>query len=605
MGRRERGAVPYLAWAVAVADSLVRPAAASRIWAGGLSAAAMLALVALMAQGHDPRVPQAQPDEVWWYVARASGLLAWVLLSASVVGGLLSGTQLARGRTNSWTWTQGLHKFIGTLAVVFTAIHLASVLAADQLRIGLRELLVPFVKPDNPVAQGCGVLAFYLLLAIALTSWLRALLSWQWWRCVHLLAFPLWALASVHSVLAGTDSTNSIVDSAPSVVAVVILLLAVLRLLTALPAAQPAVPPRHLRQVGPRHLRPMGPRHLAVSVPADLEQTPTPASLGPQPQPTTPAAVPPTVGAGMRLVISQTTREADNVLSLRLDSTDGAPLPSWEPGAHIELVLPSGRRRQYSLCGDPNDTRSYRIAVLQVPAGRGGSVEVHTGVRVGQLLTVHGPRNYFPLVPSPAYLFIAGGIGITAVLAMAARVAAAGGEWNLVYTGRRRASMAFLDEVQAVDPDRVDLVPKDERGRPDLDAIIGAAAPGTAVYCCGPDRLLHAVSQRVVARPDLTLHSERFTSTPVSGGVAFQVELRRTGRVIDVPADRTVLHAIRDVLPAVPYGCEQGVCGGCRTTVLAGEPEHRDELLSSADRATGTMLICVSRARSERLVLDL
>lgn len=307
----------------------------------------------------------------------------------------------------------------------------------------------------------------------------------------------------------------------------------------------------------------------------------------------------------MRLVISQTTWEADNVLSLRLDSTDGAPLPSWEPGAHIELVLPSGRRRQYSLCGDPNDTRSYRIAVLQVPAGRGGSVEVHASARVGQLMTVQGPRNHFPLVASPAYLFIAGGIGITAVLAMAARVAAAGGEWNLVYTGRGRASMAFLDEVRALDPDRVDVVPTDERGRPDLDAIIGAATPGTAVYCCGPDRLLHAVRERIAARPDLSLHSERFTGGAASGGAALRVELRRTGRVIDVPADRTVLQAVREVLPTVAYGCEQGVCGGCRTTVLDGEPDHRDELLSSADRAGGAMLICVSRARSERLTLDL
>ncbi|HEV7451453.1 MAG TPA: hypothetical protein VGO16_08705, partial [Pseudonocardiaceae bacterium] len=397
MGRRERRAAPYMAWAVAVADSLVRPAGGSRMWAGGLSAAAVLALVALMAQAHDPRVPQDQPDVVWWYAARASGLLAWVLLSASVVAGLLSGTQRARGRTNSSTWTRGLHEFFGTLAVVFTVLHLTSVLATDQLRIGLRELLVPFARPDNPVAQGCGVLAFYLLIAITLTSWLRALLSWWWWRSVHLLAFPLWSLASVHMVLAGSDITNPILDWGPSAVAVVILFLAVVRLLTALPAVRR----RHRRQARPRHSRPAGPRHLAVAVPAGCEPTGTPAPVGSQPQPAALAAVLPTVGAGMRLVIGQMTGEADNVLSLRLASPDGAPLPSWEPGAHIELALPSGRRRQYSLCSDPDNTRSYRIAVLQVPAGRGGSVEVHTGARVGQLLTVHGPRNHFPLVPSP------------------------------------------------------------------------------------------------------------------------------------------------------------------------------------------------------------
>jgi ferredoxin-NADP reductase len=232
-------------------------------------------------------------------------------------------------------------------------------------------------------------------------------------------------------------------------------------------------------------------------------------------------------------------------------------------------------------------------------------VEVHTGVRTGQLITVQGPRNHFPLVPSATYLFIAGGIGITAMMAMAARVASVDGDWKLVYTGRCRAGMAFIDEVRALNPDWVDVVPADERGRPDLDAIIRAVSLGTAVYCCGPDRLLHAVQECVGARLDLSLHSERFTGTTACGGAAFTVELRRTGRIIDVPADRSVLQAIRDVVPSVSAGCEQGICGACRTTVLAGEPDHRDDLLSDADRAAGAMLICVSRARSERLTLDL
>lgn len=523
---------------------------------------------------------RAQLDSVvWWYVARVSGLIAWALLGASVVGGLLLATRLTRGRAR--TWTQGLHEFVGALAVVFTAIHLASVFASDQLRIGLRELLVPFTKPDNPVAQGCGVLAFYLLTAVALTSWARALLSWRWWRRLHLLAFPLFGLVCAHTVLAGSDTTRPILHWASLVVGVAILFLVVFRFLTA-------------RPTGPAAVVPAGPRDTGMLV-----------SLAPQPRLADPPPAPTTAGTGMRLLIGQTTWEADNVLSLRLYSPDRAPLPSWEPGAHIELALPSGRHRQYSLCGEVTDIRSYRVAILQVPGGRGGSVEVHTDARAGQLLTVQGPRNHFPLVPSPAYLFIAGGIGITAMLAMAARVATAGGEWNLVYAGRRRASMAFLDEVCALGPDRVAVMPADERGRPDLNAIIGAVSPGTAVYCCGPDRMLHAVRERVATRPDLRLHSEPFTGAVAGGGAALYVELRRTGRIINVPADRTVLQAIRDVVPAISAGCERGVCGACRTTVLAGEPDHRDELLSSAERAANTMLICVSRARSERLILDL
>lgn len=521
-------------------------------------------------------IPAQVDSLVWWYVARASGLLAWALLAASVIGGLLLGTQLARGRTRRWT--QGVHEFLGPLAVVFTVIHLSSVLASDQLRIGVQELIVPFVRPGNPAGQGCGVLAVYLLTALALTSSARAVLSWRWWRRLHLLAFPLFGLASAHTVLAGSDTSSPILQWASLATGLVILFLAALRLFTARPAGRAAV------------------------APAEPRDTELPVPIVPEPRPANP--VPASV-TELRLLIGQTTWEADNVLSLRLNSPDGTPLPRWEPGAHIELALPSGRRRQYSLCGDPSDTHSYRIAILQVPGGRGGSVEVHTDARAGQLISVHGPRNHFSLVPSPAYLFIAGGIGITAVLAMVARVAAAGGEWKLVYAGRRRACMAFLDEIRALGPDRVEVMPADERGRPDLDAIIGAAPAGTAVYCCGPDRMLDAVQERVATRPDLCLHSEPFAGSAASGGAALYVELHRTGRIINVPADRSVLQAIRDVTPAVSTGCEQGVCGACRTEVLAGEPDHRDKLLSSAERAAGAMLICVSRARSERLTLDL
>jgi ferredoxin-NADP reductase/DMSO/TMAO reductase YedYZ heme-binding membrane subunit len=542
----------------------------------------MVTLVSVMIRGEGLPGMRVQHDPaVWWYVARASGLLAWALLGVSVMCGLLMTTQLNRGRPREWT--HGFHEFVGALAVVFTVIHLASVLATDDLRIGVLQLLIPFTRTGSPGAQGCGVLAFYLLATVTLTSWVRAVLPWRWWRRVHLLAFPLWGLACVHTVLAGTDTAHPLLYWAGGGIGVVILFLAIVRLLTMRLAASPA----SMALVAQSNSGPVtAPSAIALKlgIPAD-----TSARLE----------------TGMRLLIGQTTWEAENILSLRLCAPDGAPLPSWEPGAHIELALASGRRRHYSLCGDPTDTRSYRIAVLQVSSGRGGSMEVHTGARAGQLITVHGPRNNFPLVSSSAYLFIAGGIGITAIMAMAARVASAGEEWKLVYTGRRRASMAFLDEVRALGPDRVDIRPADERGRPELEAIIRVVSPGTAVYCCGPDRLLDAVRELVAARPELSLHSEYFTGIAAGGGTAFQVELRRTGRIIDVPADRTLLQAIREVLPDLRVGCEQGVCGACRTTVLAGEPDHRDGLLSSADRAAGVMLICVSRARSERLVLDL
>jgi ferredoxin-NADP reductase/DMSO/TMAO reductase YedYZ heme-binding membrane subunit len=536
----------------------------------------MFTLVGVLVREHGAPVRASVDPAMWWYLARASGLLAWGLLGAAVLGGLTMSTRLAVGGTRSWT--QGLHEFLGVLAVVFTAIHLACVRMTSQLGIGLLQLLVPFTRAANPMAQGCGALAVYLLAAVMLTSWARVLLSWRCWRGLHLLAFPLFLLACVHSVLAGSDTAQPPLRWTGLGIGAVLLALGVLRLRRPQLRSQ-------LRRV----------------------PSPVPAAIPPpRPQPLPPPPAGSTAPqAGLRLLISQTTWEADNVLSLRLVSPDGHPLPGWEPGAHVELVLPSGRRRPYSLCGDPGDHRYYRIAVLQVPQGRGGSVEVHTSVRAGQLVSVRGPHNHFPLVSSSAYLFLAGGIGITAILPMAVRVAAAGGDWRLIYTGRSRRSMAFVAEVMALDADRVQIMPRDEGRRADLDALIAAAPAGTAVYCCGPDRLLRAVRQHVATRPDLSLHSERFTGEGASGGQAFSVELRRSGRVIEVPAGRTLLQAVRDVLPTVPAGCEQGVCGACRTLVLGGEPDHRDELLSDQERAAGAMLICVSRARSERLTLDL
>jgi ferredoxin-NADP reductase/DMSO/TMAO reductase YedYZ heme-binding membrane subunit len=559
-------------------DSQVRPAGAARIWAGGLSVTTTLVLITLMVPAPDVPAHAVFGSAVWWYVARASGLVAGLLLGVSVGGGLLLAVRLTQGRSRAWT--QSLHEFIGALAVVFTGIHLVSVLAADQLQIGPWQLLVPFTRPDNPVAQGCGVLAGYLLIAVVATSWARASLPWRWWRRLHLLAMPLFTLACAHTALAGTDTTNPIMHWAGLVVGSGILFLAVLRLLTARRGEPVSGDPTNSSH-----------RHSGVYVPQQRHVDPPAAVTGPDP--------------GMSLLIGQTTWEADNVMSLRLHAPDRAALPSWEPGAHIELALPSGRRRQYSLCGDPQDRYSYRIALLQVPAGRGGSIEVHTGTRAGQLISVQGPRNHFPLVASPGYLFIAGGIGITAMLAMAARLVTTGGEWKLVYTGRSRAGMAFIDEVSALGPDRVEVFAGDERGRPDLGEIIGSVSAGTAVYCCGPGRLLQAVREQVAGRPDLTLHTELFSGSGPTSGAAFHVELRRTGRVVEVSGDRTVLEAVREVMPAVAAGCEQGICGACRTTVLDGEPDHRDEFLSSAERAAGAMLICVSRAFSERLILDL
>jgi ferredoxin-NADP reductase len=292
----------------------------------------------------------------------------------------------------------------------------------------------------------------------------------------------------------------------------------------------------------------------------------------------------------LRLLVTSHETVADGVVQLRLEGHD---LPRWEPGAHVDLVLPSGVVRQYSLCGDPEDTSSYTIAIRLVEDGRGGSREVHEQITEGMELEVRGPRNRFPLVEAESYVFVAGGIGITPLLPML-RALPEHAEWRLLYAGRDRASMPFLEEVEKLGRGRVTVV----EGRPGLDAL--EAGEGAAVYCCGPEGLMAAVAERF---PDVRL--ERFAPRAPSGGDAeFEVELRRSGRTVTVPAGTSVLAAVRRELPGVAYSCEQGFCGTCQQRVLEGEIDHRDELLTDEER-DDSMLICVSRARGDRLVLDM
>ncbi|MFJ9419270.1 PDR/VanB family oxidoreductase [Streptomyces sp. NPDC101227] len=312
-------------------------------------------------------------------------------------------------------------------------------------------------------------------------------------------------------------------------------------------------------------------------------------------------------GTTRQLLVAERTEEAEGVVRLRLEGDD---LPGWEPGAHIDLVLPSGTVRQYSLCGEPSTPGSYTIATRLIEDGRGGSREVHERLPEGTAVEVRGPRNRFRLDECHAYVFIAGGIGITPILPMVRQAEREGVPWRLLYGGRSRASMPFLTEIEKLagaGADRVRVVAEDEDGRPDLAALLADAPPHAAVYCCGPEPLMDAVT--ALLPEGLTLHTERFApASPAPSGenAPFEVELRRTGRTVTVPADSSALRAIRDqALPDLPYSCEQGFCGTCQQRVLSGEVEHRDNLLTDAER-DDSLLICVSRARAgERLVLDL
>ncbi|MBK1783411.1 PDR/VanB family oxidoreductase [Prauserella cavernicola] len=309
-------------------------------------------------------------------------------------------------------------------------------------------------------------------------------------------------------------------------------------------------------------------------------------------------------GFELDLSIRDIRAEAEDVVSVTLADPHGRRLPAWVPGAHLDVVLPSGRQRQYSLCGDVTDRAVYRIAVRRIRDGHGGSAEVHDGLRVGDALRVRGPRNAFPLIDAASYLFIAGGIGITPILPMVRECHRRGRPWRLVYLGRTRASMPFLAELGEFGG-AVDLRPDTETGPPRIAELLSLADPGAAVYLCGPPPLADGARGLLTeADPSASLHTERFSPLPVAGGEPFRLRLARSGLTVDVAADETALAAVRRALPGVAYSCRQGFCGTCRTRVLSGEVEHRDRTLTESERED-SVLLCVSRAASPTLTLDL
>jgi len=304
----------------------------------------------------------------------------------------------------------------------------------------------------------------------------------------------------------------------------------------------------------------------------------------------------------MKVRVRAATVVADDVLQLDLEPVDGGPCPPWEPGAHVDLVGHE-HARQYSLCGVDGDT--LRVAVLRAPDSRGGSSWVHEYLGEGAELVVRGPRNHFALVEAEEYLFVAGGIGITPIIAMARTVDTRGKRWRLVYGGRSRASMAFLDELEKYG-DRVVVVPQDDCGLIDLERELGEEVPGRQVYCCGPEPLLAAVEERMAPRNTETLHVERFTANVDTSGGAFDVEIGSTGATVRVPEGESIIDALAAVGIEVEHSCREGTCGTCETPVLGGVPDHRDSVLTEEERAANDcMMICVGRSLCGPLRLDL
>lgn len=341
---------------------------------------------------------------------------------------------------------------------------------------------------------------------------------------------------------------------------------------------------------------------------ADLpdEWPPTPASDTPHARTGAIRRLPPPSNDRLINAIVARRREiADRVVELTFERADGRRFLGWEAGAHIDVVLEPGLVRQYSLCGDPGEMRRWTVAVLLEHDGRGGSARAHQ-LQEGDAVLIRGPRNHFARAESVTTLFIAGGIGITPIAAHARLAHSRGDDWRLVYGGRSRSAMAYVDELEKLAPTSVHVCCEDEDGMIDLDAVLADLAPDHAVYACGPAGLLEALEARV---PAGQLHVERFSARPLPADlprVSFDVELAQTGTSLHVPEHATVLEAVRIAGLDPPASCQNGVCGSCRTRVLEGAIQHRDSVLTADERDSGdTMMICVSRSEGGRLVLDL
>jgi len=311
----------------------------------------------------------------------------------------------------------------------------------------------------------------------------------------------------------------------------------------------------------------------------------------------------------LTLQVKQLTLESRRVMTILLTSPDGRQLPSWKPGAHIDVHLGSSLVRQYSLCGDPLDLSHYRIGVLLEDVSLGGSTFVHQHLRPGDRVHVTGPRNRFALEAAQSYLFIAGGIGITPLLAMIRACQAANHDWRLLYAGRERAAMPFTAELTSYG-ERVEFHAADQGGRLDLAKVVDALQPGTEVYACGPETMLEELEEICHAQAAGVLHIERFKAKrredTSETDRPFDVVLQQSGVTVTVPPSCSILAELERAGIEVPSSCREGICGTCEVTVLEGVPDHRDSLLSPEEQEAGTsMMVCVSRALSERLVLDI
>lgn len=518
---------------------------------------------------------------IWWYLSRASAVIGWALMTLSVVWGILLSTRVMRQIDNP-AWLQDLHRYFGGASIVMVTVHMVTLMLDGWLHLSVAEVLVPFTSHFKPLPVALGVTAFYLLIAVQGTSLLMRYLPRRFWKVVHYSSYATLILVSFHAAFSGTDVGTSWYR----IVSIGLILLAMLAVVLRLVATK--------RAAGSGAGRNMD---------AAARVRPAPARPGTR-----------------TMQVAAVTSPADGVLGIRLvpvrprDAGRGASaaalLPAWHPGAHITVHLPNGLERQYSLCGDPAERSHLDIAVLQTEFSRGGSQWIHANVEPGLVLEVSDPLNHFELEPAAAYLFIAGGIGITPIMGMIESLPARR-DWKLVYLGRSRLTMAFLGELLKRYPDRVEVYARDEQlMQPDAAELLGGTlrdfAAHADVYCCGPESLMQAVAGLV---PRERMHFERFVAVERESAQepqAVTVTCARSDVTLEVEAGESILDALENNGMPILGSCRTGVCGTCEVRVVAGTPEHLDSVMADDEKdSLRVMYPCVSRATSPDLVLDI
>lgn len=501
-------------------------------------------------------------EQFWWFLTRSSSLIAWALMSISVIWGILLSTRIFRKFDNPG-WLQDLHRFVSTLSYVFVGLHLFSLYMDSWIQFEVIDFLIPFrsqyVRSDVAVLAGLptalGVFALYLMSLILVTSWLMRRIPRKFWKFIHLQSYLTILFVSLHAGWTGSD-TNSELYKYFSMFLIGITTLAVL-----------------IRIFFPKS-------HTALSNRVEKR---------------------PHFSENMQTArVTAVALIATDVMEVRLKPT--AQIEPWTAGSHISIALPNGMTRQYSLAGSPTDS-FYTIAVHLHPKSRGGSEYIHNKLRVNQELLISEPKNHFKLEPAERYQFVAGGIGITPIKTMLEALGP-GANWKLLYLGRDMESMAYLPELLAKYGDQVELhLANASTDFYDFDRL--DIDKQTLVYVCASPGVVNSVQDSV---PPKQFRVEKFVADVKTSGNAdneFSIACTKSGKTVKVGANETALEALEQANVKVYASCRTGVCGSCEMKVKGGSADHRDSIYPEHARETQDKFYpCVSRANSEQIELE-